>query len=392
MPNKQSGDDRTGKIQTRFARDTEVESPPMDDDAPRGLSEFQTFRLDPDLGSIRPDSVLGVPDVPSAPPVSGAPAASDTNQPTGRSKIRLGDRVLQLLTAGSGLFVVLLIALVGLFLLAKAIPSIADDQANFFTSRKWEVDSSAPLKFGIADMLWTTVLSSVLAMLLALPVAVGIALFITQYASKRMARPIAYVVDLLAAIPSIVFGVWGIYVLAPKLAPVHHFLEQRFGFIPLFKETNVNVGTVFDGGLVLAIMILPIITAVSREVFERTPRANIEAALALGSTRWEMIRLAVLPYGRPGVISGAMLGLGRALGETIAITLILVKPGDGSPFSPSVFSGGETFASRIANNAQEFTDPKQTGAFISAGLVLFVLTFAVNAAARTVVNRRKEFS
>ena len=138
-------------------------------------------------------------------------------------------------------------------------------------------------------------------------------------------------------------------------------------------------------------MILPIITAVSRDVFERTPRANIEAAWALGATRWEMIRLAVLPYGRPGVISGAMLGLGRALGETIAVTLILFTPGQGNPFSWSIFDGGSTFASKIANAAAEFNDPKQTGAYIAGGLVLFVLTFAVNAAARTVVNRRKDF-
>ena len=129
-------------------------------------------------------------------------------------------------------------------------------------------------------------------------------------------------------------------------------------------------------------MILPIITAISRDVFDRTPRQNIEAAWALGATRWEMIRMAVLPYGRAGVISGAMLGLGRALGETIAITLILSKSGVGAPFTFSIFTGGETFASKIANNAAEFNNPKQTGAYIAAGLVLFVLTFVVNAAAR----------
>ena len=171
---------------------------------------------------------------------------------------------------------------------------------------------------------------------------------------------------------------------------------QRFfyhlGAFTLFKNENVSQGTIFNGGGVLAIMVLPIVTAIARDVFERTPREHIEAAWALGSTRWEMIRLAVLPYGRPGVISGAMLGLGRALGETIAIALILSKPGVGSPFSWSIFNGGETFASKIANNAAEFNSPKQTGAFIAAGLVLFVLTFAVNAAARSVVSRRREFS
>jgi phosphate transport system permease protein len=201
---------------------------------------------------------------------------------------------------------------------------------------------------------------------------------------------VAYVVDLLAAIPSIIYGIWGITVLAPKLAPVQRALYHIPG--PLFQDKNVEEGTIFNGGLVLAIMILPIITAISRDVFDRTPRQNVEAAWALGATRWEMIRLAVLPYGRPGVIAGSMLGLGRALGETIAITLILSKSGVGSPFTFSIFNGGETFASKIANNAAEFNNPTQTGAYIAAGLVLFVLTFAVNAAARGVVTRRKEFA
>ncbi len=150
---------------------------------------------------------------------------------------------------------------------------------------------------------------------------------------------------------------------------------------------NIPTGTVFNAGVVLAIMILPIITAISRDVFDRTPIANKEAALALGATKWEMIRIAVLPYGRPGVVSGAMLGLGRALGETIAVLLILSTV---SKFSPSLFSGGQTFASKIAGSSAEFgTNP---GPYIAAGLVLFVLTFVVNAAARAIVNRRKEFS
>jgi phosphate transport system permease protein len=196
---------------------------------------------------------------------------------------------------------------------------------------------------------------------------------------------VAYVVDLLAAIPSIIYGIWGYSELAPKLAPVQRALYHVGG---PFSNQGVLRGSVFDAGVVLAVMILPIITAISRDVFERTPRANKEAALALGSTKWEMIRMTVLPYGRPGVVSGAMLGLGRALGETIAVLLILSKV---SNFSFSIFSGGETFASKIANNQAEFSNPSSTGAYIAAGLVLFVLTFLVNAAARSIVNRRKEF-
>jgi phosphate transport system permease protein len=392
MTDRQSGDRDSERAQARAAHEaSKAQGEPFDaadsgSDDPVEVRRPEPLQLDPHIGAIPSAAALGTAGLPGTPPVSGAA------EPYGKAKVRIGDRVFRYLTAGSGLLVVVLIALVAAFLVVKAVPSILDDKVSFFTSRTWQVDPSAPLRFGILDLLWTTVLASVMAMLLAVPIAVGIALFVTQYAPRPLARPVAFVVDLLAAIPSIVYGVWGIYVLAPKLNGVRNFLADKFGWIPFFKQTSTDEGTVFVGGIVLAIMILPIITAISREVFERTPRANMEAAWALGSTRWEMIRMSVLPYGRPGVISGAMLGLGRALGETIAITLILSKAGDGSPFSPSLFTGGETFASRIANNAAEFNVPKQTGAYIAAGLVLFVLTFAVNAAARVVVNRRKEFS
>jgi phosphate transport system permease protein len=306
------------------------------------------------------------------------------------SKVRMGDRVFHALTAGSGGFIIILITLVAVFLLTRAIPVIGQDHANFLFSRVFQVDVS-PIKFGVLDLLWVTVISSTVAMLLALPIAVGIALFMTQYAPKQLRRPVAYVIDLLAAIPSIIYGIWGIYVLAPDLEPVQRAL-YHIGWIPLFKDKGYATGSIFDASVVLAVMILPIITAISRDVFERTPRANIEAAWALGATRWEVIRIAVLPYGRPGVISGAMLGLGRALGETIAVLLILSKPPEGAPFTFSIFNGGQTFASIIGANMKEANGATQTGAYISAGLVLFVLTFAVNAAARAVVNRRREFS
>ncbi|MFL6161445.1 MAG: phosphate ABC transporter permease subunit PstC [Jatrophihabitantaceae bacterium] len=339
----------------------------------------------PVIGSAQP---LAIDTLEEAPPVFGA-GSVDLGTPRGRT--RIGDRVMYLLTAGAGVFIVALIAVVALFLVVKAIPAIRSDQDNFLTSRNWDVDGSV-LHYGVLPLLWTTVLISVLAMVLAVPVAIGIALFITQYAPGRLARPVAYVIDLLAAIPSIIYGIWGIAVLAPRIQPFANQISRQFGGFPLFADKNVQYGTVFTGGVVLAVMILPIITAIGRDVFERTPIANIEAAWALGATRWEMIRLAVLPHGRPGLVSGAMLGLGRALGETIAISLILSKVSNNGPFSWSIFDGGETFASKIANSASEFNTPKQTGAFIVAGLVLFVLTFAVNAVARAIVNRRKEFS
>ncbi len=305
---------------------------------------------------------------------------------------RVGDRVIAFLTTASGVAVMATVLLVGVFLLWRAIPSILADEVPFLTSREWNVSNPNDLRFGIVDLLWTTGLSSIMAMALAVPVAIGIALFITQYAPRRIAKPIASVVDLLAAVPSIIFGLWGIQVLAPALQPFAEWLSATFGWFPLFAPGLTSPGTVFSISVVLAIMILPIVTAISREVFDQTPLLHKEAALALGATRWEMIRTAVLPFGRPGVISASMLGLGRALGETMAVVIILSKPTPGSEFNPSLFAGGETFASKIANNAAEFDTPQKTGAYIAAGLVLFVLTFVVNAIARYVINRRKEFT
>jgi phosphate transport system permease protein len=365
--------------------DSDLPHSDLPDDLPDNDLADSDFADRPVIGSVQPS---GIGTLPEAPPVFGA---GETSLGTRKGRGRLGDKVFRGLSEGAGLFVVLLIGLVALFLLIKAIPAITDDKSNFLTARTWDV-GGAVLDFGVLPLLWTTVLISLLAMIISVPISIGIALFISQYAPKRLARPIAYVIDLLAAIPSIIYGIWGIAVLAPKIQPVADFFTNHFSWFPLFKDYNVKQGTVFTGGVVLAVMILPIVTAIARDVFERTPRANIEAAWALGATRWEMIRLAVLPYGRPGLVSGAMLGLGRALGETIAISLILSKVANTGPFSWSIFNGGETFASKIANNSAEFNSPKQTGAYIAAGLVLFILTFAVNAAARAVVNRRKEFS
>jgi len=335
------------------------------------------------IGSAQP---LGIAVADDSPPVLGAGSTSIGG--SGRS--RIGDRVFSGMSMGAGAIIIGLVVLIAAFLLWDAVPAIRDDNTNFITSREWQVGGAfAHETFGIAGLLWTTVLISLFAMVLAVPVAIGIALFITQYAPARLSRPVAFVIDLLAAIPSIIYGIWGIKVLAPHLTGVQDGLSSALGWIPIFKDRSNAVGTVFDGGVVLAIMILPIITSISREVFQRTPRQNIEAALALGATRWEVIRLAVLPYGRPGVISGAMLGLGRALGETIAVTLIVYTAGNGSPFDASLFGKGQTFAARIATGGEAlFAHP---GPFIAAGLVLFILTFLVNAAARAVVNRRKDF-
>ena len=328
----------------------------------------------------------------TAPPPTTGPSADPSARSllAGRGTSRRGDAAFSAGVRGASLFVVVLVALTGAFLLWKAVPSLLDNSANFLTSRVWQ-PATTPPAFGIAALLWTTVLASMVALLLAVPVAIGVALFITQYAPRRLAKPVGYLIDLLAAIPSIIYGLWGIRVLGPVIAGedsgVRSFLESALGWFPLFSATSVSQGTVFLAAIVLAIMILPIVTAISREVFDQTPLPNKEAALALGATRWEMISTAVLPFGRPGVISASMLGLGRALGETIAVTIILSQPSSLDKFDLSVFYGGETFASKIANNASEFSTPQKTGAYIAAGLVLFVITFAVNAVARWVISR-----
>ncbi|KIU14166.1 phosphate ABC transporter permease subunit PstC [Mycolicibacterium llatzerense] len=306
------------------------------------------------------------------------------------SKVRLGDRVFRLLAEGSGVLIVALIAAIGVFLLWRAIPALARNKENFFTfGGNWVTTDTSAMHFGILDLLQVTVFVSVFALLIAMPVALGIAIFVTQYAPRKMAGPLSYMVDLLAAVPSIVYGVWGLYVLAPVIKPFALWLNKDLGWLFLFKTGNASVaggGTIFTAGIVLAVMILPIITAVTREVFIQTPRGQIEAALALGATRWEVVRTTVLPFGLSGYISGAMLGLGRALGETIALLIIL--RGTQTQFSWTLFDGGYTFASKIAATASEFNDQFKAGAYIAAGLVLFILTFVVNSAARAAVAGR----
>jgi phosphate transport system permease protein len=309
----------------------------------------------------------------------------------GRSTGRRADRLFSFASQGAGVTVLVLVTLVGVFLVSQAIPALARNEASFLTSREWTVGGDAP-RFGILELLWTTTAASVIAMLVAVPVGVCVALFITEYAPQWLRRPAGNLVDLLAAVPSIVYGLWGLIVFRPIVRPIEDWLSSRLSWLPIFEPTGITGGTIFFIGFVLAIMILPIVTAISREVFAQTPTTHKEGALALGATKWEMIHTAVLPFGKPGVISAAMLALGRALGETIAVTFIVSTLAVGSDWTWSLFNGGETFASRIANNAAEFDSPQETGAFIAAGLVLFILTFVVNAIARVVIERRKAFT
>jgi len=333
------------------------------------------------------------------PTITGVSSVDELRDPEGHGPLqgdrastgRLGDRLFSGTAQGASILVIAIVTLVGVFLLSQAIPALAKDKVNFLTSTQWNVDGN-PLQFGIANLLWVTVLSSAIAMVVAVPLGVAVALFITQYAPRWLSRPAASLVDLLAAVPSIVYGLWGLQVLGTHMDGIQSFLVKLFGWIPLFEDAGIGAAsTILTVGVVLSIMVLPIVTALSREVFAQTPTTNMEAALALGATRWEMIRTAVLPFGKPGVISASMLGLGRALGETVAVTVILSALASNTAWSWSVFNGGETFASKIANNAAEFDSPQKAGAFMAAGLVLFGLTFVVNAVARVVIERRKAF-
>ena len=308
---------------------------------------------------------------------------SPTDSPRQGAVRRLGDRVFSGTSRGAGILILLILAGVAVFLVVQAVPAItADPQA---------IDGGHGILGYVAPLLFGTVLAAVLALLIATPLAVGVALFVTHYASRRLAQGLGYVVDLLAAIPSIVYGFWGIAWLAPRLTPFYGWLEQHLGFLPFFAGPASATGrTMLTVGLVLAVMILPIISAISREVFLQVPALHREAALALGATRWEMIRMAVLPYGRSGIIGGAMLGLGRALGETLAVAIVLSVSG-GISFNLISSSNPSTIAANIALQFPESSGLK-INTLVASGLALFIVTLAVNVLARAVVNRRAEFS
>lgn len=311
------------------------------------------------------------PDAPAAPPVL-----------TGRSP--LGDRVFRFVAWLASMFVFVLIGAIAAFLLVKAWPAFTKEGLGFFTRQQWFPDQPKP-DYGVAALAVGTLVSSVLALLIAVPVALGSALFATELAPPALGRWTGYLVDLLAAVPSVVYGLWGVIFLVPKLVPLERDLDRNLGFIPIFRSPNHTYGrSVFAASVVLAIMILPIIAAISREVFRQVPRANKEAALALGATRWEMIRVSVLPYSRGGIIGAVMLGLGRALGETIAVALVLAASFN---INLHIFApGGNTIA---ANIATKFGESGTLGreALIASGVVLFAITLAVNVAARGIVYR-----
>ncbi|MGP3534808.1 phosphate ABC transporter permease subunit PstC [Microbacterium sp. RD1] len=310
------------------------------------------------------------------------PAVTRTASP--RGKQRPGDRWFSGTALFAGSMILVTLAAVAIFLIVQSVPALfaTNEDASILPSNFWSY--VGPLVFG-------TVWAAFLALLMAVPLSLGVALFISHYAPRRLAQALGYIVDLLAAVPSVVFGLWGIGVLAPAVQPIYSWLVENAGWFPLFAPPLSSTGrTIFTAAIVLAVMVTPIITAICREIFLQTPVLHEEAALALGSTRWEMIRMAVFPFARSGIVSAAMLGLGRALGETMAVAMVLSVSG-GITFKLFTPDNPNTIAANIALSFPEAFG-LNINVLIATGLILFVVTFAVNALARYIVGRRKEFS
>ncbi len=333
------------------------------------------------------------------PPAEQVGTESDDSHSLVRSKARYGDALFSGISSGSALMIFVILAAVATFLTSQALPAMTSEPDHTGLSEVSALGGfwqwALPLAFG-------TVWSAVLAMLMAVPLAVGIALYLSHYAPRRVARIFGYLIDLLAAVPSVVFGLWGLMVLAPTLHPFYKWLNETMSWFPLFNAWQARedgelrpvlaVGgqNMLTAAMVLALMITPIITALSREVFLQTPLLHEEASLALGATRWEMVKQAVLPFSRPGIISACMLGLGRALGETMAVAMIL--PGKVLvTFKLLTYNNPNTIAAYIAQN---FPESEGFGKMqlIAAGLILFIITLVVNMIARGIIASRREFS
>lgn len=291
----------------------------------------------------------------------------------------LGDKTLRLLTFLMAISVLVLMVWMGWQMFVSARPSMEKFGFSFITGREWD-----PVKeqFGALPFIYGTMVTSFLALIIAAPIGLGVAIFLNEMATSRVRSVIAFLVEMLAAIPSVVYGLWGIFVLAPWLREtVEPALAKWFGFLPLFQGTPLGFG-MLAGGLILAIMILPTIAAISGEVMAAVPNEQREAALALGATKWEMIRIAVLPYARSGILGGVMLGLGRALGETMAVTMLI---GNRPDILPSLFAPAYSMAAVIANEFTEATYDLYLSSLVEIGLILFGITLILNVFARLLV-------
>jgi phosphate transport system permease protein len=308
---------------------------------------------------------------------------------TARSKaldrLRLGDVIFRNLTRLAAIGVLVLLSGVIFSLIEGSIPAIKAFGFNFLGSSSWNPVTE---KFGALPAIYGTILTSFIAMLIAVPVGLMIAFFLTELCPQWLRRPIGIAIELLAGIPSIIYGIWGLFIFAPFLqATLQPFLINTFGNIPviglLFAGPPYGIG-MLTSGLILAIMVLPFVTAITRDVFEAVPGVLKEAAYGLGCTRWEVVRNVVMPYARVGIIGGIMLALGRALGETMAVTFVI---GNAHRISASILAPGTTISATIANEFTEAVGDLYTSALIELGLILFVITFIVLALARYMLLR-----
>src|SRR3954453_9742850 len=308
---------------------------------------------------------------------SGGPSSLERS-----SRSRALDPLLRWVLTGLAALILVLIAFFFIRLFVEAKPAF--DQfgyIGFVFDNNWDVSKEI---FGAWPLVVGTLITSAIALLIGVPVAISTALYASELCPIRLRQPLTILVELLAAVPSVVYGLWGILVLAPKLKPAEQWFSDTFSFLPLVGGP-VSIPNCFIAGLIMAIMILPIVSAISREVMSTVPQEDKEGALALGATRWGMVRVAVLPYSRAGISGAAMLGLGRAIGETIAVTIVI---GNAPDIGKTIFAQGYTLAAVIANESGEAaSDPTHRAALIAPGLVLFVLTLIVNAIARYYVNR-----
>lgn len=295
----------------------------------------------------------------------------------------VGDRIYRTVITGFAVLVPLLLVLIGYEVFLAGWPALRQFGVAFITSSTWNPVAGV---YGAASAIVGTIVTSILALLLATPLALGVAVFLSDFAPRWLRQPVAFLVDLLAAIPSVVYGLWAIFVLVPLLREhVVPFISETLGLGRFALFAGPSYGpSVFAAGVVLAIMVLPYIAAVSREVLLAVPRSQREAAMALGATRWETISGAVLPYARSGIIGGIILGLGRALGETMAVTMVI---GNTHELTASLFRPGYTMASLIANEFAEATGELHLSALMAVGAVLFSITLVVNAVARWLVWR-----
>jgi phosphate transport system permease protein len=319
----------------------------------------------------------------SKPASSSAIAASNAVRKVSQRlrEVHFADRIFLYLLRGIGFSIVLLLFLISLYLLLASLPAIKAFGFSFIYRSTWD-----PVKeiYGALPVIFGTVTSSLLAIAISTPVSLGVALFLNELAPRRLASIVGFLVEMLAAIPSVVYGLWGIFILAPWLQKtVEPALGSVFGFLPFFEGPYYGVG-MFASGLILAIMVTPTISSICREVFRAIPRSQREAALALGATRWEMMCLSVLKSSRVGIMGAVILGLGRALGETMAVTMVI---GNRAEISASLFAPGQTMASVIANQYAEATSDLLRSALAGIGLTLFVVSLIINAAARFFVWR-----